>query len=59
MISSTIYRGGYPNRCDDHSIPDKRRILTIEIAITALAAVRSITNTACLIIVVYMGVEFD
>jgi hypothetical protein len=43
----------------DHSMSDRRRILTMEMAITALAAVRSITITACLMIVVYIWLEFD
>ena len=42
-----------------HITPDRRRILTIEMAITALAAVRSMTITACLNIVVYIWVEFE
>jgi hypothetical protein len=42
-----------------HSTPDRRRILTMEIAITAFAAVRSITITACLIMVEYIRIEFE
>jgi len=45
--------------CRFHSTPDRRRILTMEIAITALAAVRSITITACLIIVEYIRIDFN
>ena len=40
-------------------IPERRSILTIEMAMTALAAVSRKTRTACLNSDVYMGVSFD
>jgi hypothetical protein len=39
--------------------PDRRRILTIEMAMTALAAVRRKTRTACLNNEVYIRIVFS